>query len=195
VNYQFSWKIKLWSHYYSYSPEIWQYLKDIEKENNFIEKYIKLRHQIEEVRWDDEPGLWRFKIRNLETNEILEDAAEYFINAGGVLNNYKWPNIEGLKTFKGKLMHSAAYEEGYDLKGMRVAVIGAGSSGVQIVAKIQKEVSQLYHWIRSPIWITAGFAQRWASHNGNNFACNAFSLLQLHMSLTRHRHKRTTRFP
>ena len=27
VNYQFSWKIKLWSHYYSYSPEIWEYLK------------------------------------------------------------------------------------------------------------------------------------------------------------------------
>lgn len=36
-------------------------------------------------------------------------------------------------------MHSAAYEEGYPLEGKRVAVIGAGSSGVQIVANIQKK--------------------------------------------------------
>jgi cation diffusion facilitator CzcD-associated flavoprotein CzcO len=171
VNYQFSWKIKLWSHYYSYSPEIWDYLKDIERENNFIEKYVKLRHQIEEIRWDDGPGVWRFRVRNLDTNEVIDDAAEYFVNAGGVLNNYKWPKIPGLKSFKGKLMHSAAYEEGYDLKGKKVAIIGAGSSGVQIVSKIQKQVDTLYHWVRSPIWITAGFAQRWAGHDGNNFAC------------------------
>ncbi|KAJ9645779.1 hypothetical protein H2199_002819 [Coniosporium tulheliwenetii] len=162
VNYQFSWKIKLWSHYYSYSPEIWQYLKDIEVENDFIAKYIKLRHQIEHVQWDDDAGLWRLKIRNLESDEIIEDAAEFFINAGGVLNNWKWPNIPGLMEFKGKLMHSARYEEGYDLDGKRVAVIGAGSSGVQIVSAIQKKVDRLYHWIRSPIWITAGFAQGWA---------------------------------
>lgn len=171
MNYQFSWKIKLWSHYYSYSPEIWQYLKDIEVENDFIAKYIKLRHQIEHVQWDDSAGLWRFKIRNLASDEVIEDAAEFFINAGGVLNNWKWPNIPGLMDFQGKLMHSARYEEGYNLDGKRVAVIGAGSSGVQIVSAIQKKVDKLYHWIRSPIWITAGFAQGWAGRDGANFAC------------------------
>jgi cation diffusion facilitator CzcD-associated flavoprotein CzcO len=41
--------------------------------------------------------------------------------------------------YKGKLMHSAAYEEGYPLEGKRVAVIGAGSSGVQIVANLQRK--------------------------------------------------------
>lgn len=169
VNYQFSWKIKLWSHYYSYSPEIWEYLKDIERENDFISKYIKLQHQIEHVEWDDSAGLWRLKVRNLETNVLIDDSAEFFVNAGGVLNNWKWPDIPGLHDFTGKLMHSADYEEGYDLTNKRVAVIGAGSSGVQIVAAIQKTVGQLYHWVRSPIWITAGFAQRWAAKNGDNF--------------------------
>ncbi|KAF3052045.1 hypothetical protein E8E11_003889 [Didymella keratinophila] len=169
VNYQFSWKIKLWSHYYSYAPEIWEYLKSIERENDFIRKYIKLQHQIEHVEWDDQAGLWRLKVRNLITDEVLDDSAEFFINAGGVLNNWKWPDIPGLKSFKGKLMHSAHYEEGYDLTNKRVAVIGAGSSGVQIVAAIQRKVEHLYHWVRSPIWITAGFAQTWAGRNGANF--------------------------
>lgn len=169
VNYQFSWKTKLWSHYYSYSPEIWGYLKSIESENDFIRKYIKLRHSIEHVQWDDAAGLWRCKIRDLNTDQVIEDSAEFFINAGGVLNNWKWPNIPGLHDFQGKLMHSANYEEGYDLSKKRVAVIGAGSSGVQIVAAIQQKVDHLYHWIRSPIWITAGFAQTWAGKNGANF--------------------------
>ena len=148
-------------------------MKDIEQENNFISKYVKLRHQIEHVEWDDEAGVWRFKVRNLETDEVLEDAAEFFINAGGVLNSWKMPEIPGLHDFKGKLMHSANYEEGYDLAGKRVAVIGAGSSGVQIVANIQKKVDKLYHWVRSPIWITAGFAQTWAGKDGANFACKS----------------------
>jgi cation diffusion facilitator CzcD-associated flavoprotein CzcO len=194
VNYQFTWKIKMWSHYYSYAPEIWEYLKSIERENDFIAKYIKLQHQIEHVEWDDPAGLWRLKVRNLITDEVFDDSAQFFVNAGGVLNNWKWPDIPGLKSFKGKLMHSAHYEEGYDLTNKRVAVIGAGSSGVQIVAAIQRKVSHLYHWVRSPIWITAGFAQTWAGRNGANFRC-ASSNPSSRPSLTTNRQRRTASIP
>ncbi|KAM3416544.1 putative sterigmatocystin biosynthesis monooxygenase stcW [Cercospora zeina] len=173
VNYQFSWAIKLWSHFYSYSPEIWEYMKDLYDKGDFINKYVKLKHQINHAEWNDDKGRWVFRIRNLMTGEEFEDEAEFFINAGGVLNNFKWPDIPGLKDFKGKLMHSAAYEEGYDLTDKKVAVVGAGSSGVQIVAKLQPHVKQLYHWIRSPIWITAGFAQTWAGTDGANFEYTA----------------------
>lgn len=80
-------------------------------------------------------------------------------------------------------MHSAKYEEGYDLSNKRVAVIGAGSSGVQIVAAIQHKVKHLYHWIRSPIWITAGFAQTWAGRNGANFRCEVSQLPDFYIRL------------
>jgi cation diffusion facilitator CzcD-associated flavoprotein CzcO len=106
----------------------------------------------------------------MEKDRVFEDEADYYVNAGGVLNKFKWPKIEGLESYKGKLMHSAQYEEGYSLEGKKVAVLGAGSSGVQIVAKIQQKVDTLYHWIRNPIWITAGFAQTWAGKDGANFA-------------------------
>lgn len=52
-------------------------------------------------------------------------------------STWKWPNIPGLDTFEGKLMHSAAWDGEYDLKGKKVAVIGGGSSSVQIVPSIQ----------------------------------------------------------
>jgi len=84
VNYQFSWKIKLWTHFYSYSPEIWSYLKGIYDENDLIEKYVKLQHQLESAVWNSEAGVWRFKVRDLKTGTVSEDEAEFFINAGGV---------------------------------------------------------------------------------------------------------------
>lgn len=170
VNYQFSWAIKYWTHYYSSSPEIWEYIKRLYDDGNFVHKYVKLRHQVEDVRWVDDEGVWKVRVKDLQSGKIKDDRAEFFVNAGGVLNNFELPDIPGLKDFTGKLMHSAAYEEGYPLDGKSVAVIGAGSSGVQIVAKIQKSVKHLYHWIRSPIWITAGFAQTWAGKDGVNFA-------------------------
>lgn len=49
----------------------------------------------------------------------------------------KYPNIPGLKDFGGKIMHSGAWDGEYDLAGKTVAVIGGGSSAVQIIPNIQ----------------------------------------------------------
>ncbi|OAP62455.1 hypothetical protein AYL99_04658 [Fonsecaea erecta] len=58
--------------------------------------------------------------------------------------------------------------KGSTLKGKKVAAIGTGSNGIQIVAKIA-EVEHLFTWTRSPTRITAGFAQRFAFEGGGNF--------------------------
>jgi len=52
-------------------------------------------------------------------------------------SSWKWPSIPGIDIFKGKLMHSARWDAAYDLKGKTVAVIGGGSSAVQIIPSIQ----------------------------------------------------------
>jgi cation diffusion facilitator CzcD-associated flavoprotein CzcO len=84
---------------------------------------------------------------------------------------WKWPTIKGLHSFQGSLFHTARYEERFDLKDKRVAVIGSGSSGVQTVASVYSDVSKLYTWVRSPTWITAGFAQKYAGKDGANLEC------------------------
>lgn len=88
-----------------------------------------------------------------------------------VISNWKMPNIEGLNSFEGVICHTARYDTSLDLTGKRVAVIGTGSSGIQVTAEIADKVGQLYTWIRSPTWVTAGFAQNWAGPNGANFEC------------------------
>lgn len=72
-------------------------------------------------------------------------------------------------------MHTARYDDKLDLKGKKVAVIGSGSSGIQVVSTIQKDVKELYTWVRSPTWITDGFAQKFAGEGGGNFNCKSTS--------------------
>jgi cation diffusion facilitator CzcD-associated flavoprotein CzcO len=86
-------------------------------------------------------------------------------------SNWKWPNINGLHDFRGKICHTADYDTSIDLDGKTVAVIGIGSSGIQITSTIAAQTKQMYTWVRSPTWITAGFAQNHAGPNGANFEC------------------------
>ncbi|RFU31050.1 hypothetical protein B7463_g5281, partial [Scytalidium lignicola] len=103
--------------------------------------------------------------------------------------NWKWPMIPGIQSFKGDLVHSAAWDPELSVKGKKVAVLGCGSSGVQIVPTIlpgdriqtlkfnvlhdanilRKDVKELITFIRTPTWITAGFAQDKADPHGTNF--------------------------
>lgn len=89
----------------------------------------------------------------------------------GLNSSWNWPPIKGLKDFKGKLCHTANYDDTIDLQDKRVAVVGIGSSGVQIIPSILPVVSKLYTWIRDPTWMTAGFAQKFAGPSGGNFEC------------------------
>lgn len=50
------------------------------------------------------------EVENLETNDRFIDVADVVINAPGGLNNYRWPDIAGLRSFHGKLVHSAAWD-------------------------------------------------------------------------------------
>lgn len=58
-----------------------------------------------------------------------------FTDADG--SSWKWPDIEGLNTFKGELYHTANWKDDHEFQGKIVAVIGSGSSGIQIVPQLQ----------------------------------------------------------
>ena len=85
-------------------------------------------------------------------------------------SNWKYPDIDGIFSFKGKLLHSAAWDENYNFEGKKVAVIGIGSSAIQIVPKLAPSrhyslpiivqansitvVSNLTSFMRSKVWIS-----------------------------------------
>lgn len=169
-NYQFTWEPNPgWTKFYSTSSEILQYFIGV-AEKYGLYKYVKLQRFVSSASWDESKAVWNMEIRNLETGDVEHDWGHILINGCGVLNNWQWPDIPGLHSFRGTLMHSAAWRDDYDLNGKRVAVLGCGSSGVQIVPTIQPVVEHLTTFIRTPTWITAGFAQNHAGPGGANFA-------------------------
>lgn len=173
INYQYTWAPSPnWSSYYATGPEIFRYFKNVAVEHNLL-RFARLQHELVHAQWDESRKLWKVKLqRNGDPNDIIEDEGEVLVNATGVLNKWRWPDLPNRQRFQGKMLHSASYEEGYPLEGRRVMVIGSGSSGVQIIPAILDRVDSLVTFVRSPTWITAGFAQRFAGKDGCNFVYN-----------------------
>ncbi|KAJ4176313.1 hypothetical protein NW755_014487 [Fusarium falciforme] len=152
-NYQFSWRPNPeWSGFFSTATEIQEYLCRVCEEEKMHEK-IKLKHQVTGARWDEDDSIWRLKILNLEENIEFNDFCHFLLDSTGILNHWKWPEIPGLQSFKGQLVHSANWPSEFNYKGLTVAVIGNGSSGVQILPEIQPEVKSLIHFVREPTWV------------------------------------------
>lgn len=131
-----------------------------------LDERVQLNSKVIESIWDEELGKWRVKIE--QNGSIIEDEAEILVNATGHLNNWKWPQVPGLFDFKGKLVHTAAWDTSYDWENKRVAVIGNGSSGIQCVAKMHSKVSKLVNYVRSPTWIAPNFCSD-MTKDGSNF--------------------------
>ncbi|PYH91890.1 flavin-binding monooxygenase [Aspergillus ellipticus CBS 707.79] len=148
---------KEWSTFYASAPEIHQYWRRVVDKYG-CEKHIKFKQQVSEAVWHEEDGQWKLQIKDLDSDSVYQDHCDVLISATGFLNAWKWPDIPGLHDFKGKLMHSARWDEDFDCSGKRVAVIGNGSSGIQIVPGLLPKVPHIDHYVRSRTWIAPGFA-------------------------------------
>ncbi|KAH7379124.1 cyclohexanone monooxygenase [Phaeosphaeria sp. MPI-PUGE-AT-0046c] len=167
-SYQFTWnRNPNWSAYYASATEIWQYFKDTATKFD-LEKYVAFKSSVQEAVWNEESSQYKLKILSPD-GKVIDDYCDILISGSGVLNNWKYPDIPGIDLFKGKLMHSAAWDGDYDLTGKIVAVIGGGSSAVQVVPAIQPKVKKLFPFVRSPVWVTTGFGAKHAGPGGTNF--------------------------
>ncbi|KAK2730999.1 flavin-binding monooxygenase [Colletotrichum kahawae] len=86
------------------------------------------------------------------------------------MNTWKWPDIPNREAFKGKMMHSAAYDTSVDLKGKSVIVVGSGASAVQIVPAIQPDAKKVTSFYRTPQWVSGGVPLEGYTESGQNFS-------------------------
>ncbi|MGW4202217.1 flavin-containing monooxygenase [Streptomyces sp. NPDC004726] len=112
-----------------------------------LRPHLRFNHDVRMMTWDDDGLHWR-----IETSGG-DYTADVVVSAAGPLSDPKIPEIPGLAEFPGKVFHSARWDHGYDLRGKRVAVIGTGASAIQIVPRIQPQVSSLTLFQRTPPWV------------------------------------------
>lgn len=99
-----------WSSLYAPSHEIQSYLSTTAKKFG-ADRFIKLSHEVTSCTWNDKDTKWHVKVKNLASGEEFEDEADILVSARGNLNNFRWPDIEGLNSFKGEVMHSARWNQ------------------------------------------------------------------------------------
>lgn len=132
-----------WAERYVKQPEVLSYLQHVVKRHN-LRRHMQFNTELISADYDESRRLWKVQTSkgSLETT--------YLITALGILSATNWPDIPGLDKYKGELYHTARFPETYDLKGKRVGVIGCGSTGVQVITSIARDVETLTCFQRRP---------------------------------------------
>jgi cation diffusion facilitator CzcD-associated flavoprotein CzcO len=117
------------------------------------EKYDLLRRTrtataVERAEYDADANVWRVTVAGGETI-----VSRYLVNATGLLVIPKMPDIQGIGDFQGKVIHSASWDNDYDLTGKRVAMIGTGATAIQLIPAIADRVARLDVYQRTAIWM------------------------------------------
>ncbi|MGN6474364.1 MAG: flavin-containing monooxygenase, partial [Mycobacteriales bacterium] len=73
----------------------------------------------------------------------------------GYLSQPYRPEIPGIDSYAGDVLHTAKWDDDYDLKGKRVAVIGTGATAVQLIPEVAKLAGEMTVYQRTPIYVTA----------------------------------------
>lgn len=149
--YSFSFFDRDWKRHFELRDELHAYFTDAVKELG-IEPHVRYETEVLGATLDEKTLLWTVKVRNAD-GTIAEHVANIVISAVGSLNKPKIPAVVGREGFEGLQFHSSRWPANLDLKGKRVAIVGAGASAQQIAPEIAKDVAHLTVFQRSPQWI------------------------------------------
>ncbi|KAM0384974.1 hypothetical protein ACHAQC_011839 [Fusarium culmorum] len=142
-----------WSANYASSTEIFDYFSRFAVKYD-LKKYIKTQHDVVGATWVEERACWVVSIRRPD-NTILNQECDWLISGASILNAWRWPAIPGIDKYQGQLLHSAAWDQSVDVAGKHVGLIGNGSSGIQILPKMQEKADHVTTFIREATWISA----------------------------------------
>ncbi|KFY14415.1 hypothetical protein V492_02637 [Pseudogymnoascus sp. VKM F-4246] len=161
----------VWSHLYSYSfepnpnwsrqypgqEEIYAYLVGVAEKWGLF-KHIRFNTSVEEAVWSDKENKWKVNV-SVSGEKSAQYGANYtitgdFLASGvGQLNTPQYPDIEGLDSFEGKMLHSARWDWSIDLEGKKIGIIGNGATAAQIIPEVSKVCENLVIFQRTPNWV------------------------------------------
>lgn len=164
-----------WSHWTHYKPkgdEMLRYLRAV-ADRYALRDLTRFSTSVRSCRYDAATCRWHVELcgpdGRLET--VIVDA---IVNAGGFVQRAKLPDIEGLADFSGPAMHTATWDRDVDLRDKRVAVIGTGASGVQVIPAMADVAEHVTVFMRRKYWVLNNRETDVAVPTGARYAIRAF---------------------
>ena len=137
--------------------EIFQHCRNMGKHFGLYDGAL-FSTQVRELHWDDSAKRWR-----ISTDRGDEIAARFVVMAQGSYNRPKLPGIPGIQEYReagGHVFHSARWDYDYTggdanggldkLADKRVALVGTGATGIQLVPHLGRDAKELFVFQRTP---------------------------------------------
>lgn len=144
--YSFSFMRFDWSRNYANQAELLDYI-NATIDRFALRPHFRVNTKVENVAWDDDRA--QYLVRTAEGEELFD----FVISAVGLLNVPKYPSWPGLDEFEGPVFHTSQWDETARLDGKRVAIVGTGSTSIQIVSNLAPRVAELTVFQREAGWI------------------------------------------
>jgi cation diffusion facilitator CzcD-associated flavoprotein CzcO len=134
-----------WSEYFAAQPELMRYF-DFVATRLDLRRHFRFNTRVQRAAWDAARECW---VVTTQAGEVYE--ARHCVMATGPLSVPRDPDIPGLDRFKGELHRAAKWpHQPVSYAGKRVAVLGTGSTGIQIVQAIGPQCGELFVLQRTP---------------------------------------------
>ncbi len=137
-----------WSRMFAPGPELKRYAEHV-AEKYRLRRLMRFDTPVESARWDAKGQHWTLRVAGGDTV-----AARYLLTATGFLSQPHRPDIPGIDSFGGTVIHTSDWPDGIDLNGRRAAVIGTGATAVQLIPEIARKLAELTVYQRTAIWVT-----------------------------------------
>ena len=136
-----------WSEHFASQPEILRYLQHVAHKFD-LNRDIQFSSDVKSATYDDTTRSWKIQLQNSDTY-----TSRFLITGIGLLSEPTLPKIEGIESFTGDSFHTSRWPHTpVNFSGKRVAIIGTGASGVQVIQEICKNVGRLSVFQRRPNW-------------------------------------------
>ncbi|MDD4867235.1 MAG: NAD(P)/FAD-dependent oxidoreductase [Mycobacterium sp.] len=136
-----------WSRLFAPGPELKRYAAHVADKYD-VRRYMRFNAVVQGARWDEDARMWRVELADGETL-----TTRFLITATGFLSQPRIPDIPGIESFAGKVIHTTAWDDDYDLGGRHVGIIGTGATAVQLIPELAARVAGLTVYQRTPIHV------------------------------------------
>jgi cyclohexanone monooxygenase len=134
-----------WTERYAGQPEILRYANHVADRFD-LRRDIELNTGVTSAEFDEADNRWLVTL-----GDGRRVSAQHLVMAVGCLSNARIPDFPGLSSFRGRVYHTGEWpHEGVDFTGLRVGVIGTGSSAIQSIPVIAAEAKHVTVFQRTP---------------------------------------------
>ena len=140
-----------WREYFARGGEVREYIEMISRKYG-VHGNTRFEHDLQKATFDEARNVWVLEVETPRGRETIE--ANILVSAVGTFANPRLPKFEGRESFRGPILHPSRWPDDFDARGKRVAILGNGSTGVQLLAPIAEQAEQVFVFQRTPQWIS-----------------------------------------